>query len=115
MASFKPRLAFQVANRLREGGETTNLNVELNFNEIDDFTPSHLAKQIKPLARLLEARNRLNDLLCKLDGNDTLEAILGDLAADKAKLAEVKKLSASSEESTSEAEKTETKPTEKKK
>lgn len=74
LSSAAPRLAFQVDNKLQqEGGK---LNVELKFNGIDDFEPVELIKQITPLRQLYEARQRLNDLLVKLDGNDDLDALL---------------------------------------
>lgn len=80
MASLSPRLAFQVDNRLKD--DDTKMNVELKFKKLDDFRPEQLVKQVDPLRKLFEARQRLNDLLAKLDGNDDLDALLQDVAAN---------------------------------
>lgn len=77
MMSAMPRLAFQVPNKLQNDG--SKLNVLLNFMEQDDFEPVAVINQIKPLAKLFEARQRLSDLLTKLDGNDDLDALLADV------------------------------------
>ena len=88
MAGSKPRLAFQVANALQNDG--SKLNVLLNFKEIDDFEPVSVIKQIKPLAELFEARQRLSDLLTKLDGNDELDALLADVISSTEKQEELR-------------------------
>src|ERR1700741_411309 len=64
-ASIAPRLAFQVNNRLKD--DDTKLSVELRFRKIDDFRPEAVVSQIEPLRKLFEARQRLNDLIGKLD------------------------------------------------
>ena len=38
-----------------------------------------MVKQIEPLNKLFEARQRLMDLLAKLDGNDKLDALLQEI------------------------------------
>ena len=80
MASINPRLAFQVSNRLKN--DDTKLNVELKFQRIDDLRPEAIVQQVEPLKKLFEARQRLNDLLAKLDGNDDLDALLQEIAAN---------------------------------
>jgi type VI secretion system protein ImpB len=80
LAAAKPRLAFQVPNTLQK--DDSKLNVLLEFQEFDDFEPLSLIKQIKPLAKLYEARQRLTDLLAKLDGNDELDGLLNDVIAN---------------------------------
>lgn len=80
LASIGPRLAFQVDNKLKE--DDTKMNVELKFKKLDDFRPEQLVLQVEPLRKLFEARQRLNDLLAKLDGNDDLDALLQDVAAN---------------------------------
>jgi len=95
LAASAPRLAFQVENRLQDDG--SKLNVLLNFREIDDFGPIAVINQVPALARLLEARQRLSDLLAKLDGNDELGTILNDVVANTEQQAELKSLLGSSE------------------
>ena len=81
LASASPRLAFQVADRLKKDSNEMH-NVLLNFTKMADFDPVNLVKQIPALNELFTARNRLNDLLAKLDGNDHLDAILTDVLAN---------------------------------
>src|SRR6476660_1754353 len=77
LASCAPRLALSVDNRLAK--DDSKLNVELKFRSIDDFNPAEVVKQIEPLNKLFEARQRLMDLLAKLDGNDKLDALLQEI------------------------------------
>ena len=74
---MKPRLAFKVDNKLTE--EDTKIAVELRFKSIDDFHPEQVADQITPVRKLVEARQKLSDLLNKLDGNDRLDELLQDV------------------------------------
>jgi type VI secretion system protein ImpB len=60
----------------------TKLNVELKFKELEDFSPLNVLQQIEPLRKLFEARQRLNDLIGKLDGNDALDSFLQQIAAN---------------------------------
>lgn len=83
LASTAPRLAFRVPNRLRPEAEEM-LNVELKFRRTDDFGPVEVLQQVVPLRRLYEARQRLRDLLTKLDGNDELDALLQSVVASSA-------------------------------
>lgn len=78
MAAAAPRLAFRAPNRLQEGA-VDSLNVELKFSKLEHFDPVEVVKQVPALAKLFEARGRLRDLLTKLDGNDRLDALLGDV------------------------------------
>ncbi|MCK5508331.1 MAG: type VI secretion system contractile sheath small subunit [Desulfobacterales bacterium] len=77
LAGMKPRLAFKVDNKLTE--EDTKMAVELRFKSMDDFHPEHVANQITPVRKLVEARQKLSDLLNKLDGNDRLDELLQDV------------------------------------
>jgi len=91
LASIKPHLSFRVANKLAPDSED-QLSVDLSFSHLDDFSPVEVLKQVEPLRRLFEARERLRDLLTKLDGNDTLEDLLKQVAGDPEKQEELKKL-----------------------
>ena len=59
-------------------GDDSKLAVELNFKHIDDFEPASVASRSTPLRKLLEMRQRLTELLAKMEGNDKLEALLAD-------------------------------------
>jgi len=88
LASIAPRAAVQVDNTI--SGDDSKLNVELRFNHIDDFDPVNIVGQVTPLRRLYEARQRLRDLLTKLDGNDDLDKLLQDVVANTEGLQEIK-------------------------
>jgi len=83
LARSAPRLAIKVDNKLT--GEDTKLAVELNFKHIDDFEPAKVAEQIGPLKELLDMRHRLTQLLTKMEGNDKLEQLLGDVLSNTEK------------------------------
>lgn len=75
LASAGPRLTLRVPNRLQPDSNDM-LNVELKFKHMDDFGPVEVMQQVAPLKKLLDARQRLRDLLTKLDGNDDLDTLL---------------------------------------
>jgi type VI secretion system protein ImpB len=77
LAGMAPRLAYRVDNKLADEG--TKMNVELRFSSMDDFEPDNLVQQVEPLRRLVEARQRLSDLVSKMDGNDRLEQLLSEV------------------------------------
>jgi len=88
MAAIEPRLAFQIDNRLQN--DDSKMNVELRFSSINDFRPESLVKKIEPLAKLFEARQRLNDLVAKLDGNDALDKLLSEIAENNDRQKQIK-------------------------
>jgi type VI secretion system protein ImpB len=90
MASIGPRVVFQVPNKLKDDG--SKFNIELKFSHMDDFNPVNVLKQIKPLKKLYDARQRLSDLLTKLDGNDDLDKLIQDVVASTESLEELKAL-----------------------
>ncbi len=89
LAKQTPRLAMRVQNRLTE--EDTKLAVELNFKHIDDFEPARVAEQVPALRELLQMRQRLTQLLSKMEGNDKLEALLAEVMTNTEKAAALAK------------------------
>ena len=79
LEGMKPRLAFRVDNKLTD--DDTKMAVELRFKSIDDFHPEKVADQVAPVKKLVEARQKLSELLNKLDGNDKLDELLQDVIA----------------------------------
>jgi type VI secretion system protein ImpB len=79
LEGMKPRLAFRVDNKLTD--DDTKIAVELRFKSIDDFHPEKVADQVAPVKKLVEARQKLSELLNKLDGNDKLDELLQDVIA----------------------------------
>jgi type VI secretion system protein ImpB len=88
MTSIGPRLAFQVNNAIVK--DDSKLNVELMFKTMDDFEPVAVIQQVTPLKKLYEARQRLADLLTKLDGNDELDRLLQEIVQNTEGLNELK-------------------------
>jgi type VI secretion system protein ImpB len=94
LAASAPRIAFQVDSRL---AEDSKLNVELKFRDIEDFEPVNVLKQVEPLRKLFEARQRLADLITKLDGNDDLDRLLQEVVINTEGLQELKPAAAADE------------------
>jgi type VI secretion system protein ImpB len=90
LAGLKPHLAFSVENKLSENADAPNLKVDLHFKSMDDFEPENVAKQVKPLAALLELRTKLSDLRGSLQGNDKLEEVLLGAVSDTEKMKKLK-------------------------
>lgn len=74
LGKMTPGLSFRVENTLKEGGG--ELSVNLKFNSIEDFEPGKVVQQVEPLKKLLETRDKLRDLLTKVDRSDELESLL---------------------------------------
>ena len=83
MKALKPRVAFQVPNTLT--GED-NLNVELTFESMDDFSPAAIAGKVDALNKLLEARKQLANLITYMDGKSGAEELVSKLLQDPALL-----------------------------
>lgn len=85
LAGMSPRLAYTVDNKLQDDG--SKMGVELKFNSIEDFEPDNIVRQVEPLRKLVEARQKLADLRSKMDGNEKLESLLEDVigSTDKQK------------------------------
>jgi type VI secretion system protein ImpB len=88
LGSISPRLALQVENKLSKDGGTTP--VELYFHHLDDFGPINVIQQVTPLRKLYDIRQRLSDLLAKLDGNEKLDFLLTEVGRDLEGLKKVK-------------------------
>ncbi len=74
----KPRATFRVADKLSgEAGKT--MNIDLEFQHINDFHPEKIAEKIEPMRKLMEARRRLASLKQKMDGNTDLENSLNEI------------------------------------
>jgi type VI secretion system protein ImpB len=88
LASIAPRVAFAVENKLAKDG--SYLNTELRFRSMDDFSPVNVVEQVPALKKLFDARNKLSDLLAKLDGNDELDGALQQIVSDTDSLKKIK-------------------------
>jgi type VI secretion system protein ImpB len=88
LASISPRLQLSVDNKLSKEGGTTS--VELTFKHMDDFGPLAVIQRVESLKKLYAIRQRLSDLLTKLDGNEKLDALLTQVGKDAEGLKKVK-------------------------
>jgi type VI secretion system protein ImpB len=79
MAAIAPRAAFNVENTLTGDGK---LSVDLEFKSMEDFSPGQVAKNVPALAKLLEARQQLNDLMSYMDGKDGAQDLLDKVLND---------------------------------
>ena len=81
MRSIQPRVAFQVPNTLTGEG---NLNVDVTFESIDDFSPATVARKVGALNELLSARTQLANLLTYMDGKTGAEELIGSVLKNPA-------------------------------
>ena len=83
LKSMKPRVAFNVENTLTGEGD---LAVELTFESMDDFSPAAVARKVDALAKLLEARSQLANLVTYMDGKAGAEELISKVLNDPALL-----------------------------
>jgi type VI secretion system protein ImpB len=81
LKAMKPRVAVQVPNTLTGEGQ---LQVEMTFESMDDFTPAAIARKVGALNKLLEARTQLSNLMTYMDGKTGAEELIAKLLAEPA-------------------------------
>ena len=93
MAAIEPGLTMKVPNKLGDGEGGDKLGINMKFSKMEDFAPAAMARQVPAMAKLLQAREQLANLLRYMDGKvaaeDTLKKLLADpqmMAAMKQKL-----------------------------
>jgi type VI secretion system protein ImpB len=79
LKAMKPRVAVQVPNTLTGEG---NLNVEMTFEGLTDFSPAAIAKKVPALAELLRARAQLANLITYMDGKSGAEELIAKVLSD---------------------------------
>ena len=79
MKAMKPRVAFQVPNTLTGEG---NINLNITFESMDDFSPARVAQKVEALSKLLEARQQLSNLITYMDGKSGAEDLMGKVLKD---------------------------------
>lgn len=80
MAAIAPRAAFLVDNEIEGEGK---IGVDLTFKRMEDFEPGKVAESVPALAKLLEARQQLNDLLIMMDGKQNATELLDKVLKDE--------------------------------
>ena len=84
MKAMKPRAAFSVPNTLTGEGD---LLVDITFENMEDFSPAAVARNVDSLNKLLEARTQLSNLVTYMDGKGGAEELLAKVLDDPALLA----------------------------
>jgi type VI secretion system protein ImpB len=84
MARMNPGLNLRVKNTLKDDG--SELGVQLKFHSMDDFSPENVAQQVEPVKKLLETRDKLRDLLTKIDRSEDLEKVLEQVLSNTEQL-----------------------------
>jgi type VI secretion system protein ImpB len=80
---MKPRVAFSVPNTLTGEG---NMQVDITFESMDDFSPAAVARKVDALNQLLEARSQLSNLITYMDGKAGAEELIAKVLNDPALL-----------------------------
>ena len=83
MKSMKPRVAISVPNTLTGEG---NMQVDITFESMDDFSPAAVARKVDALNKLLEARSQLANLITYMDGKAGAEELIARVLNDPALL-----------------------------
>ena len=86
LKAIKPRVAFQVPNTLTGEG---NVNVDITFESMDDFSPAAVARKVEGLNKLLQARTELANLLTYMDGKGGAEELIAKMLGDNTLLQQV--------------------------
>jgi len=81
LKAMKPRVTMQVPNTLTGEG---NLNVDITFESMDDFSPGAIAGKVEALQKLLQARNQLANLVTYMDGKAGAEELIANVLKDPA-------------------------------
>lgn len=79
LKAMRPRVSFRVPNTLTGEG---NLNVDITFESMEDFSPGAVAKKVDGLRQLLEARNQLANLITYMDGKAGAEQLIAQAIND---------------------------------
>ncbi len=84
LSRMTPGLNMRVENTLK--GDGSEMPVNLKFETMADFEPVNVARQVEPLRKLLETRDKLRDLLSKVDRSDKLESVLEQILTNTEQL-----------------------------
>jgi type VI secretion system protein ImpB len=79
LRAINPYIDINVPNQLTGEGE---LVLRVDIRQMEDFSPAAVARSVEPLRELLEARNRLANLMTYMDGKSGAEQLVADLLAN---------------------------------
>lgn len=84
MKRMTPGVNMRVENTMK--GDGSEMAVNLKFDSMEDFEPAKVAEQVEPLKKLLDTRNKLRDLMSKIDRSEELEQLLEQALSDNDQL-----------------------------
>lgn len=87
MAKIAPAVNCRVKNTMAD--DDSEIPVQLRFNSMSDFEPASIVQQVEPLRKLYETRNRLRDLISKLDRSEELGDVLAKCLTDESQMQEL--------------------------
>jgi len=87
MARMTPGASMKVENTL--AGDGSEMAVDLKFSSMDDFDPGRVVQQVEPLRKLQETRDKLRDLMSKVDRSEDLENLLENVLQSEEQLGEL--------------------------
>ncbi len=79
LAALRPKVSFQVDNTLTGEGQ---IPLSIEFESMEDFTPTRVASKVDALKKLMDARNQLTALLTYMDGKSGAEDLLAKVLKD---------------------------------
>lgn len=74
MGKFAPELNLKVENTIK--GDKSEMAVNLKFRSLEDFSPARVVEQVEPLKKLKETRDKITELMTRIDRSDRLEEAL---------------------------------------
>jgi len=77
MAKINPGIRIKTTNKLTSGSP-----LELCFSSMDDFNPVKIIQKVAALKKLYETREKLSDLVTKIENNDPLDEVLKRIFMD---------------------------------
>jgi len=87
MARMTPGASMKVENTL--AGDGSEMAVDLKINSMSDFDPGNVVQQVEPLRKLQETRDKLRDLMSKVDRSEDLENLLEGVLQNQDQLGEL--------------------------
>jgi len=87
MTRMTPGASMKVENTL--AGDGSEMAVDLKFKSIGDFEPGAVVQQVEPLRKLQETRDKLRDLMSKVDRSEDLENLLENVLQNQEQLGEL--------------------------
>jgi type VI secretion system protein ImpB len=88
MSHMSPGLRIKIPNSLSD--DDTQLNIDLTFKSLDDFSPVEIAGRVPVLRKLLEMRESLARLRQSLVANPKLDQLISELMNDREKLERIR-------------------------